>query len=138
MKAAFQVKNILDITDPESDDRDAALDAFQDLLTGVLPDNSPITVYDRQDRLKVTRPGKALFFSDGSVILMAAVEDGETIAHALDATTPEGLITLAEALKETDAGSDLQRAVAALRDALGDDAEFVECVETENGRLERI
>jgi len=103
-----------------------------------LPDDSPITVYDRQDRLKVTRPGKALFFSDGSVFLTVTDKDGETIAHALDAMTPEGLITLAQALKETEIGPQLQEAAATLRDALGDDAEIDEYIQTENGRIERI
>jgi len=134
MKAAFQVKNILDITDPKSDDRDAALDAFQDSLAGVSPDDLPITVYDQQARSKVTRPGRALFFSDGSVLLIIMDEDGGGDASAVDTMTPEGLISLAQALKETEAGPALQDLISALFDK----AEFDEYVEVESGRLERI
>jgi len=138
MKAAFQIKNILDITDPESDDRLAALDAFQDIMVGVLPDDSPITVYDRQVLSKATRPGKAMFFSDDSVLLIVTYDDKESIMQAIDAATPEGFFTLAEALKATEIGSELQDAAAALRDALGDDADLVEYIETENGKLKRV
>jgi len=95
-------------------------------------------VYDRQILSKVTRPGNAVFFFDDSVLLVVMVDDDESIVHALDAATLEGFFALAGSLKETEIGSEIQDVAATLRDALGDDAEFVECVETENGWLERV
>jgi hypothetical protein len=136
MKAAFQIKNILDITDPESEDRCAALDAFEDSLVNVLPEGSPVVMYDMQERREVTRPGKVLFFKDFSVLIL--VEDGEgSLAQALDAETPEGGITLAETLKETVIGPDLAEIASDARAAIGDE-NIARMIETSPGVFQEI
>lgn len=138
MKVAFQIKNIIDITEPGSDDRNAALDAFQDLFVAALPSGSPIVVYDRQTRSKVTWPGTAMFFADDSVLLVVMDEDGDRIAHALDAETPEGFISLSKMLRETEIGPELEKAAEMILEALGDDFDVVEYFKTDDGGMERI
>ena len=137
MKAAFQLDNMLSITDPGSEDRDAALLAFAPLISAFLPEDSPIIVYNAEERRKVTRPGRAILFDDLSVLLIVEVDEDGTLTKAFDAQTPEGGLSVYEALKETIFEPQFAILADAAREVIGED-NIVEGVESAPGSFRAI
>ena len=88
-------------------------------------------------QLDNTRPGRAVLFDDFSVLLIVEVDDDGTLTKAFDAQTPEGGLSVYEALKETIFGPQFAMLADAARKILGED-NIVEGVEGAPGSFRAI